>query len=1142
MEPTEGTAFIIAVQQRESLDEKALRSLLAEVAKMPVETVQDNEPVRASVIYLAPPDTIFTLQDGRFKTRPAEQPAGERGIIDSFLVSLAKNKQEHAIAVLMAGTGSDGTLGATAIKEESGLTIAEETPETTPAAMESSSAAAAIADFVLQPGTMPGPIIRYVRHLGRLKAAENEEEFLREASPYLARIAAILRNNTGHDFHGYKQNTFLRRVHRRMQVVQCETLESYVELLRREPEESQNLFNDLLIGVTQFFRDRKEFELLEAEVIPKLFEDKGSADQVRIWVLGCATGEEAYSIAILLREHMAKLDATPHVQIFATDIDGRALAAARAGRYSEAAVREFSPERLTRWFVREGNTYCVVKELREMCLFSSHNLIKDAPFSRLDMISCRNLLIYLNSDIQNRVIPLFHFALRPNGFLFLGNSENVTRHNKLFTPIDRRYRIFRRLETHARILPEFPLTASANRHHADLPPITRSRIVEQNLAKRASRIAESHAPPYVVVDENHDVLHFSGRNGRFLEPSTGAASLNLLNLIHRDLRLDLRAALHRAATEKQIVKVDNLKLRLNGDTMVLGLIVEPVKGDDGEPASFVVIFRDGEILHPPDTDDHAFASQMRDDHVQQLEAELKLTRERLQATIEELESTNEELKSSNEEYQSINEELQSANEELETSKEELQSVNEELQTVNGELGHRVSELAHANSDLKNLLESTQIATVFLDNDLRVKSFTPAVTEIFHLIDTDLNRPITHIASRIAYEELQDDMRKVLRTLGRVEREVGNPRTGSRYLVRVLPYRSIDNFIAGVVLTFLDITATVRAEQALRISEERLRMMARIAPVFLFTATPDLNWDFITSPFYDYTGLPEGNALGMGWQAAIHPDDLAENRKSWARWRGDPGRFTQEYRIRGADGGYRWFTLMAEAVSDEKGEPIKWYGTIADSHKRRVAEERQNLLLAELQHRVKNVLAVVRSISRRTAETSATLQGFISHFDGRLAALARTQNILVRHPESGIDLRELISEEVVAHSAREDGQITLSGADVRLDSKSAETLGLALHELATNAVKYGALSNHSGRIKVSWRVYGDGDGNRLRLEWQENGVSVLDTSPKRNGFGRELIEKGLAYQLGAKSEIEFTPGGLRCAIDFPLMGKEPPKTH
>lgn len=948
---------------------------------------------------------ITTIQGERFAIRKAEQAPGERATIDSFLVSLAEERAEQSIGVILAGTGGDGTLGTATLKDHGGLAIAEKIVNREEADhLLDGNMPAAIADYVLPPEDIPEHIQVYARHLRRLDEKHGFDEVLAAAATSLSRIADILRNKTGNDFHGYKQNTFLRRVQRRMQVVQIDDIPAYVDFLRNDKDEAQNLFNDLLIGVTEFFRDKREFEVLEAQIIPKIFEGKGTGQQVRVWVLGCATGEEAYSIGILLREHMATLDSAPQVQIFATDIDGRALATARVGRYRTNIEADMTSERLARWFVREGDTYCVVKELREMCIFSQHNVIKDAPFSKLDLVSCRNLLIYLNAELQNRVIPLFHFALLSDRYLFLGNSENVTRHPKLFAPVDRRARIFKKLETGTRLPPEFPITTSAGRVPVEVPT-ARSFGPDVGLERRAQRVAERYAPAYVITDDNFQILHFSGRTGRYIEPTAGAATLDLLQLVHRDIRLELRTALSRAAETNEPAHAEQVQLGVNGHRVLVDITVEPIQDGAGGHRNFVVLFKDGPV-RTLEADQGNPNALVRTEHVERLESELRATRERLQATIEELESTNEELKSSNEEYQSLNEELQSANEELETSREELQSVNEELTTVNGELAHRVQELTRATSDLKNFLESTQIATVFLDNDLRVMNFTPAITQVLHLVETDAGRPIAHIKARIPIEELYEDVRRVLRTLASAERELSAPDSGTRYIVRILPYRSIDNFIAGVVITFIDVTAITRAE------------------------------------------------------------------------------------------------------------------------------ERQRLLLAELQHRVRNTLGVVRSIARRSAESSSTVEEYAAHLDGRLNAFARTQALVTRDPEGGVDLEYLVVEELLAYNAREGEQIRVSGPKVRFQPKAAETFALALHELATNALKYGALSLPTGRVEVAWRLDESAEPAELAFEWRERGGPQV-TPPPRKGFGTELLERTLAFEFKGQTMMAYNPVGLQCTITIPL---------
>jgi two-component system CheB/CheR fusion protein len=1126
--PDTDAAFVVVFSHTEGLPPEEMANDLAGLSGMPAQVCSEAVRLEGRHIYVAPADCILVCTDGELIPERADEPLGKRGSIDSLVTSLAIQLETHAVGVFLQGVTPDGIAGVTALKEHGGLAIGEQ-----PSAPEHAGPAEPIdpnglVDFLLPADQIPGRIAAYVNHLRSVSA---DADFYDVVQQNLGRIASILRNRTGHDFHGYKQNTFARRVLRRMQVLQLDTVEAYLAALRTEASEVDHLFQDLLIGVTQFFRDGPEFALLEREVIPKLFEGKTADDQLRVWVLGCATGEEAYSIAILLREHMAGLEVAPAVQIFATDLDGRALSMARSGRYPESIAKDISPERLSRWFTHEGATYSVVKELREMCIFSQHNVIRDAPFSRIDLVSCRNLLIYLTAELQDRVIPLFHFSLKPGGFLFLGPSENVSRQAKLFAPLERRHRIFRRLEAVSRVLTEFPLTARPTpRLAAPGAPAARSQV-NPNARKHIDRIIERYAPTYVLVDEQYDVLQFSERTGGFLEPMAGNANLNLLNLVRRELRADLRAALHAASSERRRVQVDIADLPLQGAARRIELIVEPVAEED-RPTGFLVLFRDnGAALGSSKLED-TDAAALRDEQVQRLEAELRHSNERLQATIEELESTNEELKSSNEEYQSINEEMQSANEELETSKEELQSVNEELHTVNGELGYRVAELARANSDLKNLLENTRIATVFLDNDLRVKSFTPSIGDVFNLIDSDLGRPLTDIAPRIDYPQLREDVRSVLRTLTPIEREVAGHEPATRYLIRVLPYRSIDNFIAGAVITFSDITEVVSARNALNQSEARYRMVVESATDYAII-TMDASrrvtgWNPGAANIF---GWSEDEMIGKAADTIFTPEDQSQSApETEAAVAQQQGRAADDRWHMRRDGSRFWASGVMMPLKDPQGGFVK---ILHDRTHERENEERQKLLMAELQHRVKNILAVVRSIASRTLETTEDLEDFSAHFDGRLRALARTQNVLTRNATARIDLDELVREELLTHAPHEPEQVEIAGPEIALRNRAAEIFALALHELATNAVKYGALAQPKGHISVTWRVLQAATGSRLSLEWRERGVPALDPNPARHGFGRDLIERGLPYELGAATSLEFLPGGVRCTVELPL---------
>lgn len=1134
-----GAAYVIAVSQQDGLDVATVVETISRQSPLPVVIGKDGDRIEPDHVYVGGSDDLITLTDGHLGVRSATGPIGHRGTIDTLLMSVAEHAHDRAVAVILGGLGSDGTAGVTATKKFGGLSIAESGGQGDDGA-QGGAGPSGVVDFHIPIDKIAGEITLYLRNLARLEG-DGHDVAPAEIEAHVGQITTILRNVTSHDFHGYKRGTFLRRVHRRMQVLQVEDIEAYAARLRSDRQEVQNLFQDLLIGVTQFFRDPQEFEVLEGE-LPRLFEGKGPEDQFRIWVLGCATGEEAYSLAILLREHMATLAQPPHVQIFATDLDARALGLARAGRYTDTIADHIRPDRLERWFVREGDTYCVSKELREMCIFSPQNIVKDAPFSRIDVLSCRNLLIYLNADIQSRLIPIFHFSLVPGGVLFLGSSENVTRHQKLFAPIDRGNRVFRRLETATRVIPHFPLTL---RSHAapsiDMTPSEApmpSRLTS-TVSRQAEAIAERYAPAYVVVDCQFEALHFSGRTGRFLEPVAGTATLNLISLIHRDLRIDLRSALHRALSEGRRVETPRLVIQRDDSAIGVNLIVEPIGA--GDITSLIVLFQDvGEAPWGAANGD----APGSDEHVERLENELRLTRDRLQATIEELESTNEELKSSNEEYQSINEELQSANEEMETSKEELQSVNEELQTVNGELGHRVTELGRSNSDLKNLLEATQIATLFLDNDLRVRSFTPSSIEIFHLLETDVGRPLDHVVSRVAYPNLQEDVRRVLKTLVPIDRAVVDPLTGRHFAARVLPYRRVDNYISGAVVTFTDLTAVHQAETAERESEERLRSLVEGLTQLVWRAVDEGSWTWSSRQWREYTGQSEEDSHDRGWMVPLHPDDRARASEVWSE-AAEQGGFDIEHRIRRAsDGTYRWFQTRATPVRDDHGAIVEWIGTSTDIDDIRDLRERQGVLVGELQHRTRNLIGVVRQMAQKTARGSSSLDGFWASFRDRLDALARVQGLLSRLKEHDrVTFDELIRTELAAHGAEsdDDSRVTIEGPDgVRLRSTTVQTLALALHELATNAVKYGALSQPDAKLAVRWRVdldpeATDRDQPWLHIDWRETGVQMSEGGkhPSGGGQGRELIERALPYQLGARTTYVLESDGVHCSIATPV---------
>ena len=817
-----GFAFVI-VQHLDPRHPTLLPELLGNLTAMPVEQVRDETPVRPNQVYVIPPNAVLTVEAGILRTRTPEDAGGLRMPIDRMFYSLAQDCGDNAVCMLLSGTGTDGTLGLRSVKEHGGLVIAQspETAQHDP--ILRSAINTGLVDYILAPEAMPKKLMEYAAYMRTMRARKHST-LSAEAQDYLARICALLRRRTGHDFSRYKTATLVRRIERRMQVLQIPQVASYVEVLRQEPKEVEALFRDLLIGVTHFFRDPEAFAALAQDVIPKLVAETGQEGTIRVWTPGCATGEEAYSIAILLREALERTDLRLRAQVFAGDIDEDALEVARHGRYPEGVAEHISEERLERFFTKESHTYLVNKEIREMCVFSTHNLIRDPPFSRLDLVVCRNLLIYLEGDLQRHVTNVFHYALRTGGYLFLGPSESLSGPADQFSTVDKKHRIFQRNETVARTPLALPLP---DRHRFGRVPPANTRLLHAPTSAQPEVVAglerillDHYAPAWVVVDANGHTVYFSPRTGRFLEPAAGVPSTDILEMARKGLRLDLRTAIHKAVKTGEQVIHENITVETERRVQSINLVVRPMVEAGAEPNLFMIVFQElGPAVDRPAATQDTSNAATSDHIVQQLESELRLTKEHLQATVEEVETSNEELKSSNEELLSTNEELHSVNEEMQTSKEELQSVNEELETINLELQKKVEALDRANSDLQNLLQSTQIPTLFVDNQLRIKRFTEAATHVFRLIETDIGRRISDIAPRFE-GDVTSDMKQVLRTLVPRDRQVRVTDEGpATYLMRILPYRRLDNMIDGLVITFVDLTQHEEAQ------EQRARLAA-----------------------------------------------------------------------------------------------------------------------------------------------------------------------------------------------------------------------------------------------------------------------------------------------------------------------------
>ena len=831
-----GMAFAV-VQHLAPDHESALAKLLGKFSPMPVEQVEGGTRAAPGRVYIIPPNATLTICDGVFQVKPPVEPRGQRTAIDNFFLSLARDRGQNAVCIMLSGTGSDGTLGLKAIKEYGGMAMAQTLESARYDAILRSAIGTGLVDHILPVEEMPAKLVEYASHLASLGgSAEKIDE---QVGGRLAKIHRLLKRRTGHDFSQYKEGTISRRLQRRMRALQIKSVDEYVAFVEQRPEEADQLFKDLLIGVTQFFRDPESFEALAREVVPKLFEGKNGSTPVRACVVGCASGEEAYSLAILLAEHAATLPDPPSFQIFATDIDERGLETARKGRYPESIVEHVSAERLERFFIKQENSYLVKREVRERCIFSNHNFIKDPPFSRLDLISCRNVMIYVGADLQKKMVPLFHYALRRGGYLFLGPSENIT---ELFRVVDKKHRIFQRQE-HPRPAVQFPLSGVA--------PLAERRTVkpveeDPGLAKQLEYIIlQRFRPACVAVRENGDAVYFSGPISRFLEQPTGTPESNVLNMAREGLRGQLRSALHRAASSRKTVEA-----RVPFDASKVLITVSPLT-ELQEAVLLMVTFE--ETAAGPDVPDPIFAPDA-EETIRNLLNDLRAAQEHGQAAREELETANEELQSANEEYQSTNEEL-------ETSKEELQSFNEELETVNAELNRKVAELDNLNSDLHNLLNSTQIATIFLDLQLCIKRFTPAAATVFRLLPGDIGRPITDLAAQFAEGDLEQDLREVLRTLESRERQLTAPR-GLSYQMRILPYRTVNNTIEGVVVTFLDITRITESERRAVEAQVYAENIVETMREPLVVLDAELRVRSANRAFYDSFAMFEDSTVGQ----------------------------------------------------------------------------------------------------------------------------------------------------------------------------------------------------------------------------------------------------------------------------------------
>lgn len=891
-----GMAYVVILHLSPDYDSK-LAELIQTVTEIPVARVMQRTTVLRDHIYVVPPNQHLMMIDGDLAVSPNMQVEDRRAPVDIFFRTLANTHGPRAVCVVLSGTGANGSMGLKRIKELGGAAFVQNPREAEFNEMPRNSISTELVDEVLPVAQIPKKIIAYKERLGIVQIPVEAENRPDDQQHALREVFTQLRIRTGHDFTNYKRATLLRRIERRINVRELTSLHDYATYVQQNPDETTALLKDLLISVTNFFRDKKAFEAMETEILPGIIKKKNSEGQIRIWSAGCATGEEAYSLAMLCAEQTLNVLDAPKVQIFATDIDEIAVKHAREGLYTINDAADVSPERLKRFFNKEGDAYRIKREIREMILFANHNFLKDPPFSNIDVITCRNVLIYLNRSAQERVLETFHFALRPGSYLFLGSSESAD--GDLYTTHDREAHIFQKRQIASGR--QYPVPESTPLIRTELLQPAAISLGEGAISRNErftfgdlhQRLLEEYAPPSIVVNSEYEIVHLSDRAGRYLQIAGGDPSQNLLKLIRQELRLELRSAIYQAVQRNLAVEARGLKVTIGDRTEVLNVHVRPVLAEADLAKGYILIIFE-RVADESKTNEIVVATD--EPIARQLENELIRLKGQLRSSNEQHEFHAEELKASNEELQAMNEEMRSAAEELETSKEELQSINEELRTVNQELKVKVEETTIASNNLHNLINSVDIGTIFLDRSFRVAFFTPAARELFNLIASDYGRPLSDITGKLLYPNLIQDAELVLDKLLSIDREVHSS-DGRMFIMRILPYRTAEDRINGVVITFFDVTARKGTEEALRRSEERMRLLIESARDYaIFTIDTERKVNTWNTGAEAMMGYSEKEIIGQPGDIIFTPED---------RKKGDPEREAQKAKADGMAMNERW---------------------------------------------------------------------------------------------------------------------------------------------------------------------------------------------------------------------------------------------
>lgn len=1093
-----GMAFVL-VQHLDPDHESLMTELISRATDLTVRQIRDGDSLEPDHLFVIPPGRALEVSNGVLHLRAFESPRGLRRPIDDFFASLARSQGPNAACVILSGTGSDGTAGLRIIKERGGVAAAQDPETARYDGMPTAALGTGLVDFELDPAKL---VDRLSSYFSRRDTRKNGEE-TRVVAANVDELCEILREGVGHDFSNYKLPTMVRRIERRMKILDFETVEDYIAAVRADPEECEALFRDLLIHVTAFFRDAEYFDQLSEKAIVPLVEDGPS--EIRVWIAGCSTGEEAYSIAMLFAEAVRNARRKPVVQIFATDISEDMLKIAREGRYPSVTLLDI-PERFRETYtIGLHGQFQIAPRIRDMVRFSSHSVIKDPPFSRIDLLSCRNLMIYMGDRIQKSLIPLMHYALKPGGFLFLGPSESLSHRDDLFSPLDQKARLFRRNE--GGVSYPFDLPAGGSKRSArpmrKSMPMHEDYPVQQRGSLFSRVLLDRYAPASVLLSGEGEILASHGELAKFFKLSIATPDRHVSQIARDGVRETLLPLMREAlAVGKRRARRD-LEVSSGLGSQTIDLIVDPLS--DG---TCMAIFVEVEAFRQQLDSDYIEATD-GDTRVADLEEELRLVRFRLRGTVEELETANEELKSSNEEMMSMNEELQSAN--------------EELSTVNEELKNKVDEIGNVNTDLKNFLGSAKLALISVDADLRIRTFTDEALAILPLKETDRGRPLTDVNVLVQGIDLVHEAHRVLRGADPVE-ATARSGDGQVYLARILPYRLADGSVAGVTMTFADITKLSELQRDLEEKSARLELALSFGKMGVWEYDPDREMAELDDIESDLLGFPRGEPVQLDKVfERVHPDDRDRIAQALARSQQDEELYDERFRIRHPDGSEH--LLRGIGRLHQSGRMVGLNFDITDEAK---AQADKELLFREMNHRVKNLFAVVASIVTQTARSAETKEQLAEVLRMRILALSKAHAFtLDREGDADpILLRDLL--DVILNDEIGAGRIALDGGDVTLTADMVTPIGLILHELATNSFKYGALSRDAGQVTLGWKKVGP-DG-ALRLVWTERGgPPVVEPAPGRS-FGTRLIDGSVA-QLGGIVKRDWKPDGLRISLSF-----------